>query len=338
MIDEEYPSISLHNITETIQPDWTTSGDQLCRVPRSVRADLNVGARNRVKHPTGSEIRFVPDTEESVINITLSAAERTQIRPFWGPYQPWEPIEIGSTPKTIPFTIPDRLRGIDATNGAGRFDPHVCRILFERAPAVALHEVAGNCRPPTSDETPTQRYLAYGTSITEGAAASAPHLNYVTKVARKLGSDALNFGCSGSAYCDSSMANYIASRDDWDIATLALSVNMANKGFTLGQFREKAEDFVEEIASAHPEKPVVCVTLFPCFADIAEGGDAERAADFRATLRSIVSDSSHSNLSLIEGTELMAQSGLTADLLHPGDAGMEVIGERLTPHLENKIS
>ncbi|RDI69914.1 SGNH/GDSL hydrolase family protein [Halopelagius longus] len=333
---EKYPSVTLHNVAELAPADWTAGGDRLCRVPETVGAGLNVDARERVRHPTGSEIRFVPDRPDATIDITLSAADKAQIRPFWGSFQPWNPIEIGPAPETLTFTVPDRLSELDTGEETGRFDPRVCRLVFERTPAVALHDVAGDCRPPTCDEVPPRRYLAYGTSITEGAAASAPHLNYVARAARELGYDALNFGCSGSAFCDLSLAEHIAGRDDWDVATLSLSVNMANRGFTLPQFRKRTSRFIDEIANSHPRKPIVCVTLFPYFADTVTGDDSERAANFRATLRSIVADSHHSNLSLVEGTELTNVSELTADLLHPGDAGMEAIGEGLASHLERR--
>jgi lysophospholipase L1-like esterase len=335
---EKYSSVSLHNVAEMVPADWADDGDRLCRVPATVGSGLNDSACERVRHPTGSEIRFVPSHEENTINVTLSAAERTQVRIFWGSFQPWEPIEIGPTPETLTFSVPARLRELTQTEGTGRFNPNICRILFERVPAVALHDVVGDCRPPAPDELPGQRYLAYGTSITEGAAASAPHLNYVTHLARNLGYDALNFGCSGSAYCESSMGDYIASREDWDIATLALSVNMANGGFSLAEFRERADTFVNTIADAHPRKPIMCVTMFPYFADVTEKGDAEHANDFRATLRSIVAESPHSNLSLVKGTDLLNISGLTADILHPGDAGMEAIGEGLARHIKKTVN
>jgi lysophospholipase L1-like esterase len=64
---------------------------------------------------------------------------------------------------------------------------------------------------------PDVRYLAYGTSITEGAKATATHLNYVSRVAQRRGYDALNLGCSGSAYCEGVLAEYIARRNDWDV-------------------------------------------------------------------------------------------------------------------------
>lgn len=338
MKSEEYPSVSLHNVAETVAADWTDDGDRLCRMPASVGAELNANARGRVRHPTGSELRFVPLHEDEGVEITLSAAERTRIRVFWGPFQPWEPTEIGPTPETHTFTVPDRLGDLAATEETGRFDPHVCRILFERVPAVALHGVTGDCRPPAPEELPDTRCLAYGTSITEGAAASAPHLNYVTHLARSLGWDMLNFGCSGSAYCESAMSEYIAGREDWDVATLALSVNMANGGFSPEEFRERADTFVNTIADAHPRKPIVCVSLFPYFADLTGTGDAEHADAYRAALGSIVAESPHSNLSLVDGSELMDVSGLTADLLHPGDAGMEDIGERLAETIEHTIA
>lgn len=337
MRSEKYPSLSLHNVAETVPANWAADGDRLCRLPASAGAGLNVDARERVRHPTGSEIRFVPGDPEETVSVTLSAAERTRIRPFWGSFQPWEPIEIGPTPETIAFAVPDRLGALGTDERVGRFAPHVCRILFERVPAVAVHDVAGDCRPPAPDELPDRRYLAYGTSITEGAATSAPHLTYVERVARTLGYDALNFGCSGSAFCEPSMADYIASRDDWDVATLALSVNMANRGFTATQFRERAETFVDTIADAHPRKPIACVTLFPYFADALDGGDSERATDFRAALEAIVADSPRDNLYLVEGGSLMDLPGLTTDLLHPGDAGMEAIGRRLSSELERVV-
>lgn len=329
---EAYPSVSLHNVAETVPAEWADGGDRLCRVPARVGDQLNDMARDRVRHATGGELRFVPEGDAAV-EVTLSAAEPTQFRTFWGVFQPWEPTELGPEPETFTFTVPERLGDLAGDVETGRFDPRVCRIRFERVPAVAVHDVAGDCRPPGDDELPDTRYLAYGTSITEGAAASATHTNYVTRVARNLGYDLLNFGSSGSAYCEAAMGEYIASRDDWDVATLALSVNMANAGFSPAEFHDRADTFVNAIAGAHPEKPVVCVTLFPYFADVTGSGDADHAAAYRSALRTVVEDSPHDNLSVVEGTELVDITGLTADLLHPGDAGMVSIGDTLAERL-----
>ena len=333
----EYPSVSLHNVAETVPAEWADDGDRLCRVPASVGAELNDSARDRVRHATGGELRFVPTDDDAEIEVTLSAEEETQFHGFWGAFQPWKPTDLGPEPETFTFSVPERLAELTTTEGLGRFDPRVCRILFERAPAVAVHDVSGDCRPPEDDELPDRRYLAYGTSITEGATASAPHADYVTKVARELGVDALNFGCSGSAYCEGAMADYVAARDDWDVATLAMSVNMANADFSPAEFRERVEYFANTVAAAHPEKPVACLTLFPYFADVTESGDADHARAYREAVRSVVAESPHDNLFVVEGSELMELSGLASDLLHPGDDGMEAIGEGVAARLADRL-
>lgn len=332
-----YPSVSLHNVAETVPAEWADDGDRLCRVPASVGEDLNDEAHHRLRHATQGEVRFVPDGDETEVEVTLSTPERTEIRVFWGSFQPWQAVEVGPGTETLALSVPERLADLDesAAVDVGRFDPRVCRIRFERFVPVAIHDVAGDCRPPADSELPDTRYLAYGTSITEGAKATATHLSYVSRVAQRLGYDALNLGCSGSAYCEAALADYIANRDDWDVATLALSVNMANADFSTGEFRERVDYFVNTIADAHPEKPVACVTLLPYYADVTASSDPDRAAAFRAALRSVVAESPHDNLSPVEGTDLLSAGDLTWDILHPGDEGMRTIGDALADHLDS---
>jgi lysophospholipase L1-like esterase len=328
---ENYPSVRLHDVAELADADWTDAGEELRRVPSDVAANVNVAARERIRHPAGCEIRFVPRGTETV-RLTLSAAAETVARPFWGSFQGEDVLELGPEPTTFDLSVPEPLTDLSpdtAVEAANAFDPWVCRLRFEPWAPVALHGVTGECRPPTDAETPDRRYLAYGTSITEGAAASATHLNYVSRVARDLDLDPINLGMSGAAYCEPAVADYVAAREDWDVATLALSVNMANRGFTVAQFRERAAYLVETVAGANPDRPVVCATLFPYHADLRESGDRERARAYREALESVVAGCDSGTVSVVDGRELSAADGLTTDLLHPGDAGMESIADGL---------
>lgn len=337
MIHDELPGVALHNVTETADPDWTDGGHHLRRIPASVGDRLNVAARERMRHPVGCELRFVPESADERVRVTLSAASRTTVRTFWGAFQVDPVPEIGPTPTTLEFDVSDRVDALADGVETGAFDPRVCRVRFEGDAPVAVHDVAGACRPPSDDELPDRRYLAHGTSITEGAAASATHLTYVSRVARRLGLDPINLGASGSAFCEPAMAEYVANRDDWDVATLSLSVNMANRGFTREQFADRVRSFVRTVVETNPDRPVVCVTLFPYHEDFVRDGDRERARAFRAELRSAVAACQRGDVHLVEGPDLMDVTGLTTDLLHPGDAGMEAIGAGLAEVVDTVI-
>lgn len=334
MQSDAYPSVSLHNVTELEPAEWTDGGKRLARVPGDVGANLNVTARDRVRNPTGCELRFVPKTDDATVDVTLSAAAEATVQPFWGEFQSNDSITVGPEPTTVEFEVPERIRALtDDGQTAGAFDPQVCRLRFDAWSPVAVHDVTGKCRPPNGRELPDYRYLAYGTSITEGA-VSEPHLSYVSQAAHRLGSDPLNLGMAGAAFCEPAIADYLAGREDWDVATLSLSVNMANRGFTLEQFHKRAEYLVNKVARAHPTKPIVCISLFPYHADLVRDNASERATEFRAALRTIVTESPNDNLSLIEGPTLMTATGLMDDILHPGDNGMIEIGSRLAEKLD----
>jgi len=337
VIHDAFPSVSLHNVAALGPPDWTDGASQLHRVPQSVSQQVNVMGRGRLRDPTGCELRFVPEIDDATVEVTLSAKGGTTVHTFWGEFQSVDPVDVGQEPTTCEFSVPERVRKLNApAEDLGAYDPRVCRLRFDAWGPVAVHDVSGPARPPESDEIPDRRYLAYGTSITEGA-VSDPHLSYVSQAAGHLGVDPLNLGMAGSAYCEPAMAEYLAGRDDWDLATIAISVNMANRGFTVEQFRERARHLLDTVAGAHPDEPVVAMTLFPYHMDLVEGDDAERAAAYRRELREAVADSPHDNLSLVEGGDLLDTTGLMDDILHPGDDGMIQIGRRLAAELADVL-
>lgn len=333
-------SIAFHNVAEFREVDGR-DGLLLQRVPESVRTELNEGAQNRMCHPAGVELRFVP---QGPLDLTLSTrpangVDAGTVRIFWGPVQGYETFEIGPEPTTIEVTPPERLESLrpDAVADLA-FDPQVCRVRLpgeHRGGHVFYHGVEGDHRLPRDHEVPDRRYLAYGTSITEGEAPVAEHLTYVNQAARRLGADPINLGSCGTAYCDAAMADYIAERDDWDVATLALSVNMV-RTFPVSEFRERAAYMVDTIAAARPDDPVVPITIYRNARDVCEDVDKDGECDrFREALRDVVAESPHDNVHLLEGEELLPDiAGLTTDLVHPGDDAMIRMGENLAAELD----
>lgn len=334
----KYENVELHNIAEAV----TTSGQsgvRLQRVPESVRENLEEPAANKVLNPAGSEIRFGITGGSAKITLSSDEGEGTA-RVFIGPFESKEVHIIGQEPVTIEVEVPeevkDRLAALpDEIAATMPFSPSIFRIALFRG-IVRLHDIEGNVRSPLPSETPKKTMMSYGTSITHGASASAFHLSYVAQTARRLGVDLINFGVGGACLCEAAFGDYLASLTQWDFATLALSVNMIGRGFSVEDFTSRVRYLVNKIATANPSKPVTCISIYPFFGDWGDLQPDAKAApnEFRSALESVVKELSLPNLAFVDGREILTDvGGLTIDMIHPGDNGMITMGENLASKL-----
>jgi len=329
-----YENVELHGFEEAV-PAEDGQGVWIHRVPKAVRDGVNEGARNAFLRPASGEVRFVCD---GPARVTVGSGDGSRYSVFCGPFGPSEPgrIDAGEI-KTLDLAAPDRLLQADiARMGKLHFAPNVRRIMFFGGPVRCVKIDAENVRPPKPEELPGLRLLTYGTSITHGGNATAPHLSYVAQTAWRLRADLINLGVGGSCCCEKSLADYIAERKDWDIASLALSVNM--RGFAADEYIERLHYIVDRVAGADTSRPVACITLWPFFDDLgAPFVPAEGCLDpdfMRQTLRDAVEAAGHPNLHLLEGPELLTYfGGLTVDLIHPADNAMIEMGENLAKRL-----
>lgn len=342
----DHQSVAFHGVAE-LRAVEGLPGLLLQRAPEAVRLALDEKAATRMLSPAGAEVRFLSDGFE--VEITLSAPTTPcELIPFWGGFQGPVRHLIGKDPTTISLLYPERLRLLrDRAVGSSGFSPDVWRLTLRGADKhgmVHFHDIRGDgLRPPSAEQVPARTYLAYGTSITEGFSASAMHLSYIAQVARRLGMDFINLGCAGSGYCERAMSDYIAERDDWEVVTLELAINMIGAGFSADEFRDRAGYMIDRIAGSDPRRSVVCIVPFPYFADLCEGIDgphqAEAAEAYRAVFRELAAQTPHANVHLIEGSELLTDfDGYTADLAHPGDAAMTQIANLLAPRMAQLLA
>ena len=334
-----FKNLEFHNVGELrAVPDGR--GWRLQRVPENVRLALNEGAQMRVLQPDACEIRFTADGPS---RLTLSSEGQTKVTVFCGLFDSRQRFLIGPQPQTIEIATPETLAQLAPTYCRDMaFSPRVFRLIFggpQRDPVI-FHGIEGeNVRPPAATDLPALRYLAYGTSITHGFDAEGPHLSYVSQAARHLGADLINLGVGGSAFCEPEFADYIADRDDWQIATLALSVNM--REFAIDEFYKRVSYMVNRIAGSDLTRAVACITLYPFFLDFGivpkDKPFKAHSEEYRQALRDAVAACPHHNARLIEGPDLLTDiSGLTADLLHPGDNGMIEMGRKLAQILSGR--
>lgn len=337
-------NIALHNVAETAPlPD---GGLILRRYPEKVRRSLSILGKMIAEDSAGIELRFV--TESPCFRISLGSMPS-----FLSPYENHgQEIAIlrGAFVHSIHRLEPGRVNHINVTNFSGSdsfldftkqdspqagFSPEVWRIFLGRCANIfyGLETFGHEVRRPHKEEIPARRWLAYGSSITNGASASM-HLNsYVYHAARTANLDVRNLGLSGSCHCEPEVADYLAAQNDCEVFTLEVGVNM--RTFVEPEdFRERVERLLEKVHRA--DRKLFLVTVYPNY---ASGEPEKRQKTFSEILRDIAASGKWPGLGLIEGGSVLDSMGdLTTDLIHPSDYGHarmgRNIGEILRRHLE----
>lgn len=332
-----YQNAELHNIAALIddEGDGGKKGHLLCRIPLDLRAALNDNAYQRAIQTPGAEVRF--NLAGKSASLTLQMTEKpATVEVYAGPFlTAWH--VINTRPTKITITPPENLAALQELAAAKHlpFDPALCRVILPWRPPVRLRGVRGKISPPAADQVPAVRYLAYGSSITNGNSSIGPGDGYAARVARRLGVDLINLGFGGGAHCEAAMAEYIAGRDDWDFASLELGINLIGS-LDPSEFAERARPFIETIARAHPDKWIFCIDMFTFGMDFQAGESKNRA--FREIVRQAVRDLHLPRLVHLDGRDLLKNpTGLTADLVHPSPGGMGEIAANLAWIIENRI-
>lgn len=329
-----YERAELHNVVELYEPD-DGIGQGLCRIPLDLRAQLNDSAKANAIQGTGCEFRFNLEDDEAI--VTLQMMERPAIVELYsGPFMTgWQVVT--TEPTEIVVRRPDRLSRLVelAQDREMDFDPRLSRVMLPWRPPVRLLGLEGTVRPPAEGQVPDTRYLAYGSSITHGNSGVRASGGYARRTAQRLGADLINLGFGGGAHCEFAMADYIAERDDWDVATLELGINMIS-WLDTSIFNERLTYFVETIAEAHPDQWVFCIDMFPFHMDFDP--ESEKNHAYRAAVRDLVEGIDAPQLIYFDGRDLMRDvTGLTADLVHPSPVGMEEISENLASRMVRMI-
>lgn len=329
-----YKNIEILNFEE-VKTVENRPGVLLQRIPEKVRLQLRPESQRVYRKAACGEIRFVSDFKP--VKVTLASYEGdSKVLLYFGDFQAGEYI---ITKEAIEINIemadPKFISRKDFDDSVYPFSVAVCRLIIS-GNEIHLIDIDGETiRPPKTNEVPKLKYLAYGTSITQGINATSPDLTYVKQVAWRLGTDVINLGASGSAYCEREIADYIASRTDWDFASFCVSVNMLNQGVTAEDFFHAAEYLIYKVAKSNPTKPIICISLITTFSDLGYVWPDRRpkatSDEYRNVLKRIVDNSKLSNLYYVDGTKLLKSPyGLSQDLLHPSNNGMIEIGENLS--------
>jgi len=329
------PDVELHNIAE-LDPDAGYPGPLVRRIPKAVAEQLENGALV-AEDAALSEVRFVVESGRR-LSFTVTPLGAADLFIYRGDFiQNHVRLPADGCYRHVLYFDNDCFAGTRPEAFAGNtFSRRVWRVVFD-GPTLfhGLDRMGCVIRPPESGEKPARRWLAYGSSITQGFTPVTRQQCYVALTARRLGVDVVNLGLAGACFCGPAFADYLASRDDWDFITCELGVNMRN-AFAPEEFERRARHLVTALAARRPGKPVVLISPFTSNADFSIEPDvsARNTSAFRDSLRQIAGEFSGRNVHLIEGTDLLDSfAGLACDLVHPSTEGHARIAENLAEGL-----
>ncbi len=333
-----HDNIAFHNVAE-LEPLPGSGGLRLQRFPSAVRDSLGFKHHSRGRffshRAAGCELRFV--TAGPFVRVALSAQESDATVIVYKGDHAHSLLRLPAGVVTSLFLEePAFFPQVDAAMlRPRRFAPCVWRLLFDQDAVVCYHhlDAFGHAvRPPTTGETPTLTWLAYGSSITFGGNALHAANTYVQTAARRLGVDVLNLGLPGSCLCEPEIAGHIARLPGWDFATLELGVNLTELA-TPAEFETRARNLLATIHRARPDAPIFVINIFPNRADHLLDRAASAAVNtplFNAIVPRLVAELGSPNVRFIDGRVILTDlAGLCSDLVHPSDEGHLLMGENL---------
>lgn len=325
-----HDDLEFHNVAE-LAASPGLPGLRLHRLPAALRQASAGGAPTIASGPTSAEIRCVADGPAS---ITVHAATHPEhvlvLQGEWVLRE--EPIGRGET-RTI--ALEPASAAVTAMAASRRaFAPEVWRLQFGGVGAVHYLARTGVVRPPAADEKPRLTWLAHGSAITRGLAARNLANPWVVHAARLLAVDLVNLGMDDGCALGPAMAEHIAGRKDWQLATIEPGLDLLEPPLDDAGFAARARSFIGRIASSLPRRPVGVITPFPTAWEASPPEGGRHPEVLRRILRAVLIDLDLPNLRLYEGPELLTDlTGLSTDGHHPSDYGHIDIGDALARRL-----
>lgn len=313
------------------------------RIEASRIAGCSCGVRSAAKAPAGGVVRFSTDageiTIEMVFDRILSAFDQTEMS-----LTGYSGIDI-------------YVREDGEYRWKGCFPPNRClgaklcrKVCLSQDGSKKMREVliylpimtpVGGMRIGIDKES---RILAvddrkqktigvYGSSITQGCAASRPGMSYVSQLGRMLDAKMLNFGFSGSAKGEEELARMIGA-----LPLDALVIEYDHNA-TLEELSDTHRRFFAVIRENNPQLPVVFLSRISGGISISLEETDSRRRVIQNTI-AWAKGQGDNRVSFVDGLSISEQyeSGcLLSDDRHPNDLGMTVLAQQTAQKLKEAL-
>ncbi len=185
-------------------------------------------------------------------------------------------------------------------------------------------KIDDKCYVKVAEESPNPKIVFYGSSITQGCAASRPGLNYVNQVAIGLGYEVVNYGFSSSAKGEKEIAELIA-LEHADIYVIEYDHNA-----TLAELEDSHESLYGIVRGHNPSSFIIFLSRISSGVSITPDEYAKRDKVIRRTIERAC-QRGDVNIHYIPGDKIAPtkKRDLLTDDRHPNDEGMSLIARHI---------
>ena len=320
-------------------PWFSENGGELMRLPARSKDSFRAPVWALSKSPSGARLRFRTNSKVLALELEYPGAPNMANLHAFGQTG----LDVYADGSYVSTATADK------DSKPGKRLKHICfdfsaRPRVEREITIYLPlyksvKVHGIGVDPEARVSPAKAYVRakpvvfYGTSITQGGAASRPGMSYPAILGRMLDIDFVNLGFSGNGLGEPEMARAVA---EIDAACFVLDFGANHK--TFAEMKAAYAPFVEIVRQQRPATPIL--VLSPPYTTREYRFDSlkEDWRQRRQHIREVVNQRKQAgdkHIEFIEGTDLLGPNrgdGLV-DGSHPNDLGFQWMAEALAPRL-----
>tara|TARA_Y100000588_G_scaffold394368_1_gene514455 strand:- start:408 stop:1457 length:1050 start_codon:yes stop_codon:yes gene_type:complete len=311
---------------------WFDSDQEFCRLPVSELPKMSEKVRRTAWNSSGGMARFRSDSGTIAIKVQLAAAVSMAHMARSGSCG----LDLYHGQKNqkqftgVKLPLPQDRSAYEKILVEG-WDREMRDWTLDFPLYNGIKQVVVGLDPDAKIEPPTpftvaKPILFYGSSITQGCAASRPGNAYIHIIARRLDANLVNLGFSGAAKGEPEMAGVIASVD--------MSVFVMDYDYNAPSAEHLAqthEPFFQIVREAQPDLPIVIVSSPSLDADPARWG--QRREVVRRTYENAVQQGD-TKVWFVDGQTLYGttdRDACTTDLCHPNDLGFMRMADAIGP-------
>ena len=318
---------------------WTRVPDEL--LEKEKYAD---DMKELIHHTSGGRVRFKTDSPYICVRAQLY---ENSLSPHFSPSGK-DGCDIYAKPAGAPG-IPDYMRSVipeksgDSSyelsyefpeQAEGFWDVTVNLPLYSGVEALFIGIKEGSSILPADPYRTEKPVLFYGSSITQGACSQRPGNSHVLILSRMLDCDVRNMGFSGSAYGESSMAEFISGLE-MSAFVMEYDYNARSEDELLRTHYR----FYETVREKNPELPVIMVSA-PVAAPARVKFPQKRMAESRVIIMESYLKgyrSGDSNLYFVDGEGMIGSKESLVDGVHPDVSGFRNMAQKLYPVLRDVL-